>query len=260
MTIDNRRVIKVENKNPRPYNNVGIGTGTGARNPENAYIRNVKFQSNGIKGSVFYGKIKKENDCKDTPITYRYKRHTSKGKQPHSPHPRPRPMPPSPRNPDFPLIDLFLNNQTRGDFKKMQEVMKNYVQDNFPFDQIGENFTALFHLLWPSSLPCHAPGHAPGSAHLLQRCLLHGQELDCARLFRPVPTDRGVCCSFNHRDVLRDSSFSRLLRSKQHGDYGEGDDGDGLHLTDIGKTMGLQVFVDQHSNRVSAGSVSATSK
>ena len=57
--------------------------------------------------------------------------------------------------------------------------------------------------------------------------------------------------------VLRDSSFSRLLRSKQHGG-GDGDDE--LHLTDIGKTMGLQVFVDQHSNRVSAGSVSATSK
>ena len=75
----------------------------------------------------------------------------------------------------------------------MQEVMRTYVQDNFPFDQIGENFTALFHLLWPSSLPCHAPGPgpAPGSAHLLQRCVLHGQELDCARLFR--------CCAVLHR-------------------------------------------------------------
>ena len=265
MTIDNRRVIKIENKNPLQFSNVGIGAGTGARNPENAYIRNVKFQSNGNKGSVFYGKIKMENDCKDidTPmgIPVRYKRHTIKGKQPHSAHPRPdpRPLPPSPRNPDFILIDLFLNNETRGDFEKMQEVMRTYVQDNFPFDQIGENFTALFHLLWPSSLPCHAPGPAPGprSAHLLQRCVLHGQELDCARLFRPVATDRGICCSFNHRNVLRDSSFSRLLRSKQHGG-GDGDDE--LHLTDIGKTMGLQVFVDQHSNRVSAGSVSATSK
>ena len=113
MTIDNRRVIKVENNNPLQFNNVGIGTGTGARNPENAYIRNVKFQSNGNKGSVFYGKIKMENDCKDTPmgIQNRYKRHTSNRKQPHSPHRRP--MPPSPSNPDFPVIDLFLNNETR---------------------------------------------------------------------------------------------------------------------------------------------------
>ena len=53
------------------------------------------------------------------------------------------------------------------------------------------------------------------------------------------------------------SSIHPDMRSKQNG-WGDADDE--LHLTDIGKTMGLQVFVDQHSNRVSAGSVSATSK
>ena len=157
----------------------------------------------------------------------------------------------------LPMIDFFLNESNREDLKQMDKVMKDIINANFPVEEIGKNFSSLFNLLWPSSLPCHAPGPAPGSAHLLQRCVLHGQELDCARLFRPVATDRGICCSFNHRNVLRDSSFSRLLRSKQHGG-GDGDDE--LHLTDIGKTMGLQVFVDQHSNRVSAGSVSATSK
>ena len=49
-------------------------------------------------------------------------------------------------------------------------------------------------------------------------------------------------------------TFSKLLLSKQNGEYGDS------HSTEIGHTKGLKVYVDQHSNRVTAGSISTESK
>ena len=76
-----------------------------------------------------------------------------------------------------------------------------------------------------------------------------------------MPTDLGICCSFNHQDVLRQSEFSQLLRTKRE-DVAkvEEEDGDMVQLAEIGVRRGLEVYVDQHSNRVTAGSVSSPSK
>ena len=109
------------------------------------------------------------------------------------------------------------------------------------------------------------PGEAPGSEHLLQKCVLHGKEVDCAKLFKPVPTDTGICCAFNNKNVLRDSEYSRLLRRRQSEDKildgdDEEEDEEHIHRAEIGVKKGLQVFIDQHSNRVTAGSVLSTSK
>lgn len=38
------------------------------------------------------------------------------------------------------------------------------------------------------------------------------------------------------------------------------DDDEFIHHAEIGTNKGLQVFVDQHSNRVTAGSIYSTSK
>ena len=160
----------------------------------------------------------------------------------------------------LPMIDLFLNESKREDLKQVEEVLKDVMNANFPVEEIGKNFSSLFNLLWHSSLPCHSAEDSPGSEHLLKRCLLYGQEVDCANLFKPVPTDMGICCSFNHKNVLRDSEFLQLLKRKQKIFNRTGNDDDGTYLAEIGRGRGLQVFVDQHSNRVTAGSILSTSK
>ena len=156
---------------------------------------------------------------------------------------------------DLPLIDVFLNKEKRKDLNATEKVMKDLMMANFPLQEIGRNLSSLFSLLWPSSLPCHST--APGSAHLLKRCVLHGEEVNCTKLFKPVPTDLGICCAFNARNVLRDSEFSRLLQTKQSLDPAE--EGE-IHTVEVGQGMGLQVVVDQHSNRVTAESVTAMSR
>ena len=39
------------------------------------------------------------------------------------------------------------------------------------------------------------------------RCKLAGKEMDCAKIFTPVPTDYGMCCAFNPRTILRYQSM-----------------------------------------------------
>ena len=158
----------------------------------------------------------------------------------------------------LPMIDFFLNESNREDLKQMDKVMKDIINANFPVEEIGKNFSSLFNLLWHSSLPCYST--VAGSDYLLKKCLLYGQEVDCANLLRPVTTDMGICCSFNHNNVLRDSEYLHLLRRKQEVLKGTDNDDYETHLAEIGLGKGLQVFVDQHSNRVTAGSVLSTSK
>ena len=152
----------------------------------------------------------------------------------------------------FPLIDMFFNKTKRKDMQRLKEIMKDLLQENFPFEEIGKNFPSLFKLIWYSNLPCQ---NINDTEWLLKKCLLYGREIDCIDIFKPVPTDIGICCSFNHKNILRDSEFSKLIKERQ-----QKSDNENIHLAKIGKTMGLQVFVDQHSNRVTAGSISSTSK
>ena len=101
------------------------------------------------------------------------------------------------------------------------KVMRTITKANFPVKEIGKNFTNLFNLLWNSYLPCHNKDSIAGSEYLLKKCILHSQEVECSHLFKPMPTDQGICCSFNQRTVLKDSEFSRLLREKQKASNGE---------------------------------------
>ena len=56
---------------------------------------------------------------------------------------------------------------------------------------------------------------------------------------------------------MKDSEFLQLLLRKQGVKTEEDEDS---HLAEIGIGRGLQVFVDQHSNRITASSVLSASK
>ena len=154
------------------------------------------------------------------------------------------------------MIDVFLNKTKRANLDLMEAVMKNITRSTFPMDEIGKNFTSLFNLLWNSNLPCFNSSKNPTKNFLLKKCLLYGKEQDCSKLFKPVPTDSGICCSFNQKNLLRESEFSKVLKIKQNRE----DEDEKLYHAEIGVGKGLQIFVDQHSNRVTAGSVMSTSK
>ena len=158
--------------------------------------------------------------------------------------------------PGLPMIDVFLNKTKRANLVLMEEIMKNLTRSSFPMEDIGKNFSSLFNLLWNSNLPCFNNSKNPTNNFLLKKCMLYGKEQDCSKLFKPVPTDSGICCSFNQKDILKETEFSKLLKVKQNRES----ENETLYHAEIGVNKGLQLFVDQHSNRVTAGSVLSSSK
>ena len=158
---------------------------------------------------------------------------------------------------DLPIIDMFLNPAKRSGLKATEDRMRKLAKSHFPSAEIGRNLTSLFNLLWNSNLPCFGQAGDTGG-FLLKKCFLYGEERDCRELFRPVPTDSGICCAFNHRQQLRDSQYSRLLKTKQREERA-GENSWGFPAS-VGVAKGLKLIIDQHSNLVTAGSVLATSK
>ena len=155
---------------------------------------------------------------------------------------------------NLPTLDIFLNKTKRANLDLMEAVMRNITRSTFPMDEIGKNFTSLFNLLWNSNLPCF--NSSKTNIFLLQKCSLYGKEEDCSKLFKPILTASGICCSFNHKTILRDSEYRKLLKIKQN----MNPEDEALYHAEINVGKGLQIFVDQHSNRVTAGSVMSSSK
>ena len=61
--------------------------------------------------------------------------------------------------------------------------------------------------------------------------------------------------------MIETTGRGSLIHKRKHKILNKTDNNaDETHLAEIGLRKGLQVFVDQHSNRVTAGSVLSTSK
>ena len=56
-------------------------------------------------------------------------------------------------------------------------------------------------MLWYSNLPCFdvhgVTSHVPHEKSILKACYWKGNNIPCAAIFYPIPTDRGMCCAFN---------------------------------------------------------------
>ena len=45
----------------------------------------------------------------------------------------------------------------------------------------------------------------------MRQCKWEGKEVNCSEIFSPVITDSGVCCAFNLRTDLKNSTYSQLV-------------------------------------------------
>ena len=64
-----------------------------------------------------------------------------------------------------------------------------------------------------------------------------------------------MCCSLNAEDTLRQSTYAQLVREMQHsGEAGPEAGLDKVPVT-IGKSEGLRLTLDLHSNRVYFGTI-----
>ena len=112
---------------------------------------------------------------------------------------RKRSVMPSPVKP--PLVDVFLNPVRQTEKRLVEEYMVNITRNLFNPPLPPSSFPHLFRLLRHTSLPCLPSRQSPD--HMLLKCMWAGEELECGKIFTPVPTDSGMCCAFNPRTILR---------------------------------------------------------
>ena len=111
-------------------------------------------------------------------------------------------------------------------------------------EALSRIYPNLFRLLWHTMLPCFPKRNNPNEAHMLHQCKWQGKLVNCSDIFTPVVTDSGICCAFNVKNTLVESNYSRLV-SEMQGQKKMLD----LQNALPGMERGLQVIVDQHSDR-----------
>ena len=91
--------------------------------------------------------------------------------------------------------------------------------------------------------------------------------MPCSQIFSKLPTDNGMCCSFNMKsaeDIFIHGTFSRLITNLQENDKKKSFDQNSFNndLSNMGGTRsepglseGLTVILDAHSDILSASSV-----
>ena len=158
----------------------------------------------------------------------------------------------------FPMVDIFINPERQDEKKDIIESRTKQITSFFSSSNMTTVYPNLFKLLWYSSLPCIViPGIQENN--IIKKCEWQGREEDCSSLFEMVPTDSGICCAFNKKNVLRESEYSSLVKNMQEENKKvagkAGIKKDRLRMVKTGKRKGLRMVLDEHSNQATFSTV-----
>lgn len=108
---------------------------------------------------------------------------------------------------------------------KLTEAREAY---NASFGQadLQKAYESLFEILWYSQLPCYdvknVTSDAKDQMSIIKRCHWKGQEISCPIIFKTLPTDRGMCCSFNMEraeEIFKKSKYADAVEKMQEKDH-----------------------------------------
>ena len=148
------------------------------------------------------------------------------------------------------LLENFLNPELNNSTDYLKESFSNLTKRFFENAELTTAYPNLFKLLWFSNIPCFK--NKITDAFLLKKCFWNGKELDCSDIFKQVPSDSGMCCAFNAQSALRESSYSDLVKTMQDSQHNVKID---VKKIRTGVAKGLTVWLDQHGDKTSFGTV-----
>ncbi|XP_071743893.1 uncharacterized protein [Lepeophtheirus salmonis] len=115
---------------------------------------------------------------------------------------------------DLVPVERLLSPTASQKIEKYQGFIRSTIDDFFETLDKNKSYTELFELLWFDKLPCYEITLTDAS--FLRKCWWKNRPVPCAALFQPIPTDGGICCSFNlekAEDMFKKSIFSEKLAS-----------------------------------------------
>ena len=122
-------------------------------------------------------------------------------------------------------LNLLLDPEKKDErIDKLAKTRREY-EDNFG----GMNYTVVYEnlleILWYSQLPCfdvkNITSTAKDELSMIKKCSWKEKEMPCQAIFKTLPTDRGMCCSFNMEkaeNIFQKSTFSDLVQNMQEFD------------------------------------------
>ena len=166
------------------------------------------------------------------------------------------------------LDSVFVNTKKILAEEKALKSRVSYNQ-NFKSMNLQKSYKSLFEILWYSQLPCfdvkEVTSTSFGQYGMLKHCNWKGVDVPCSKIFTTFPTDQGMCCTFNMEaaeDMFKDSDYQAMVQLMQARDRDLSFEKDhqfelnGRPVPEAGRTKGLTLILDAHSDMVSGGTVS----
>ena len=172
-----------------------------------------------------------------------------------------------------PTLDMiFVPNKKKKLEQRTRQTRQAY-KDNFKKMDLKKSYKSLFEILWYTQLPCfdvtNVTSDSAGQYGMIKKCTWKGREVPCSKVFDTFPTDRGMCCTFNMKaadEIFMESKYREMVQFMEERDKNMSFDHSqqlypqweilGEPVPEAGRTKGLQLILDAHSDVVSGGTVS----
>ena len=164
----------------------------------------------------------------------------------------------------LPNIDFLLNPRMRQKRDEYEEKVMTRLKNFFAERNSTLLYPNLFRLLWYTKIPCFDLFNMSGDhAHVLKHCEWSGETVPCENLFQAIPTDVGICCSFNFNSSMKETVYAKLIeglkdKEMKTNNFSSPTERDVLKGK-VGFEMGLKVAIDSHSNIASPATINSDS-
>ena len=137
----------------------------------------------------------------------------------------------------------------------------NQIVNSFNKLDMTSSYASSTAILWNTGIPCtDTESSSKGNdKYVLKYCEWKGTQVPCDAIFSPFPTDQGICCTFNMKaadKLFSGETYPQLIKNFQNVEKSPKIKTTIDHLTtEPGKSKGLLVVLDSHSDSLSASSL-----
>ena len=144
-----------------------------------------------------------------------------------------------------------------GQFNKEMLLTNQYVDSIQRLDK-EKSYDVIMATLWKTGMPCSdlQVSRKTDDTSVLKYCEWKGKQVPCAAIFSTFPTDQGMCCTFNMKaadELFSEKNYSNLIQNLQNLEHFPSPAI--KQNTEPGRTKGLFVVLDSHSDIMAASAV-----
>ena len=158
-------------------------------------------------------------------------------------------------------MDMLFDPVFEEDQYYHEVIQTNQIVDSIHKLDMKSSYISTTSILWNTVIPCtdSESSSKENDKSILKYCEWKGTQVPCGAIFSPYPTDQGICCTFNMKaadKLFSGGTYPQLIKNFQNVDKYPGIEATLDQVTtEPGKSKGLLVVLDSHTDSLSASSV-----